>query len=44
MNFWMERVYRDDDLCHDIEAEVISFLEETNMKLVQLRNQFGGSQ
>jgi putative phage-type endonuclease len=44
MNFWMERVYRDDDLCQDIEAEVISFLDETNMKLNQLRNQFGGSQ
>ena len=33
----MERVHRDADLCKDIETEVIAFLEETNMKLDQLR-------
>jgi len=38
LNYWMARVHRDDDLCKDIETEVIAFLEETNMKLDQLRN------
>jgi hypothetical protein len=37
----MERVHRDADLCKDIETEVIAFLEETNMKLDQLREKFG---
>ena len=42
MNFWMHRVHRDDDLCKDIEAEVVAFLEETDMKIASLRKKFGG--
>lgn len=42
MNFWMQRVHRDDDFCKDIEAEVIAFLEETSMKIAKLREKFGG--
>jgi putative phage-type endonuclease len=42
MNFWMQRVHRDDDFCKDIETEVIAFLEETSMKIAKLREKFGG--
>lgn len=42
MNFWVQRVHRDDDLCKDIETEVIAFLEDLGMKIDQLRKKFGG--
>ena len=43
MSFWMQRVHRDDDLCKEIETEVIAFLEELGMKIAQLREKFGVS-
>lgn len=41
MSFWMRRVQRDHNLCKDIEAEVIAFLEELGMKIQNLRDKFG---
>jgi putative phage-type endonuclease len=42
MCFWMQRVDRDEDICKDIEAEVISFLAEIDSKIDKLRENFGG--
>ena len=40
MTFWMQRVERDDQLCQDIEAEVIKFLEELAAKMAKLGAKF----
>lgn len=39
--FWVQRVHRDDDICKDIETEVVAFLKELDMKIDQLREKFG---
>ena len=43
MSFWMQRVHRNDDLCKDIETEVIAFLGELSAKIENLREKFGAS-
>ena len=40
MTFCMHRVERDDQLCQDIEAEVIKFLEELAAKMAKLGAKF----
>lgn len=40
MSFWIQRVYRDDNLFAEIESEVVVFLDELEIKLNRLREKF----
>jgi hypothetical protein len=42
MNFWMKRVWADEDRQKEIETEVRLFLLEAEDKLQKLRDKFGG--
>ena len=42
MNFWMQRVWADEERQKEIETEVRLFLLELEDKLQKLRDKFGG--